>query len=76
MKIVRIQRVLIIFLIVVIFLWRAIAMTAEIHVMSAGAVKAAVTELAKDFQKAAGHEVRFTLVLNIINTLTYYLLDI
>jgi len=35
-------------------------MAAEIHVMSAGAVKAAVTELAKDFQKEKGHEVKFT----------------
>jgi len=33
---------------------------AEIHVMSAGAVKVAVTELAKDFQKEKGHEVKFT----------------
>jgi ABC-type molybdate transport system substrate-binding protein len=35
-------------------------MAAEIHVMSAGAVKAAVTELAKDFQKEKGDEVKFT----------------
>jgi len=36
------------------------AMSAEINVMSAGAVKAAVTELAKEFQRETGHGVTFT----------------
>jgi ABC-type molybdate transport system substrate-binding protein len=33
---------------------------AEIRVLSAGAVKAAVVDLAKDFERDTGHAVRFT----------------